>query len=64
MVDILFAKKFEDEGNSPMKSGLERQPTRKRPNMFANGISDFFLLKILLRRMMCSKSNFYKTLVC
>jgi len=42
-VDILFAKKFEDEGNSPMKSGLERQPTRT--NMFTNEISDFFFVK-------------------
>lgn len=41
-MDILFAKKFEDEINSPMRIGLEKQLTKKRPNMFANEISDFF----------------------
>jgi hypothetical protein len=44
-VDILFTKKFEDEVNSPMRSGLERQPTRTRPNMYANEISKFFFIK-------------------
>ncbi len=61
----LLAKKFEEEVNSFVKSGLERQLAKKRPNVFANEIFEFFfLLKILLRRMMCSKNKFCNTLVC
>jgi hypothetical protein len=60
----MLAKKFEEEIAIPIRSGLEKQPTKKRPSMFANEVSKFFLLKILLRRMMCNKNHFCKTLVC
>jgi hypothetical protein len=61
----LLAKKFEEEVNNHLRCGLEKQPTKKRPNVSASEISKFFfLLKILLRRMMCNKNNFCNTLVC
>ncbi len=41
----LLTKKFEEEVNSLVKSGFERQLTKKWPNVFANEISKFFLLK-------------------
>jgi hypothetical protein len=43
----MLAKKFEKEIAIPIKSGLEKQPTNKRPSVFANEVSEFFLLKIL-----------------
>jgi hypothetical protein len=42
----LLANKFEEKVNSFVKSSLERQSTKKRHNVFANEIFEFFLLKI------------------
>jgi hypothetical protein len=49
------------EVNNLVKSGLEKQPLKKRHNGFTIEIFDFFLLKIFLRMMICNKNNFYKT---
>ncbi len=46
----LLTKKFEEEVNSLVKSGLEKQLAKKWPNVSANEISKFFLLKILLKK--------------
>jgi hypothetical protein len=59
----LNVKKFEEEVNKPMRNGLEKQLTKKRLNCLLMKSLRFFLLKILLRRMMCNKNNFYKTWV-
>jgi hypothetical protein len=44
-MDILFANFFEEEVNGPMRSGLEKQSTRKKANVSANEIIEFFLVK-------------------
>lgn len=41
----LIAKKFEEEVSSPMKSGLEKQLTKKRPNVSTNEIFEIFSTK-------------------
>jgi hypothetical protein len=60
----LRTKKFKEEVNNLVKSGLEKQLAKKWPNVSTNEIFKFFLLKILLRKMMCIKNKFCKTLVC
>jgi hypothetical protein len=51
----LLTKKFEEEANSLVKSGLEKQLAKKWPNVSTNEISKFFLLKILFKKMMCNQ---------
>ncbi len=51
--------KFEKKINFPLKED-EKQPSKKRPNVFSNSISNFLLQKNLLRKMMCSKNKFWK----
>jgi len=43
----VLAKKFKKEISNPIRSGLEKQLAKKRPNVFANEVFEFFLLKIL-----------------
>jgi hypothetical protein len=46
-----------------MRNGLKKQLTKKRLNCLLMKSLRFFLLKILLRKMMCNKNNFCKTWV-
>jgi hypothetical protein len=39
----LLTRKFEEKVKNPMKNGLEIQPTKKRPNVFAKKNFKFFL---------------------
>jgi outer membrane lipopolysaccharide assembly protein LptE/RlpB len=41
----LIAKKFEEEVSNPMRSGLEKQLTKKRPNVSTNEIFEIFSTK-------------------
>jgi hypothetical protein len=56
----MIAKIFEEEVNNLLKEPHERKPTKKIPHV--NGIdnSNFLYLKILIRKMMCSTSIFWK----
>ncbi len=38
-------KKFEKEVKNPFKKELEKEPTKKRPNMFGDTILNFFVTK-------------------
>ncbi len=38
----VLAKKFKEEITSPIRSGLEKQLAKKRPNVFANEVFEFF----------------------
>ncbi len=58
----MLAKTFEKEMSNFMKVLFEKQLVKKRPNVFSSKISRFFGAKVLLRRMLCNKNNFYKTL--
>jgi hypothetical protein len=39
---VVLTKKFEEEINSPLRNVLERQPTKKGPNVFNFEILEFF----------------------
>jgi hypothetical protein len=43
----IIPKNFEEENNSPMTKIVEKQQSKKKPNVFGNAISKFFLCKIL-----------------
>jgi hypothetical protein len=53
---------FEEEMNSPLRNILEKQPIEKRPNVFNSKYKKQLVQKILLRRMLCNKNNFCRTL--
>ncbi len=42
MDHVVLTKKFEEEINSPLRNVLERQPTKKGPNVFNFEILEFF----------------------
>ncbi len=42
---ILIAKKFEEEISSLVRSGLEKQLAKRRPNVSTNEIFEFFSIK-------------------
>ncbi len=52
-------KRFGKKVNCPLRED-ERQPSKKRPNIYFNSISSFFVAKNLSSKMMCNKRNFWK----
>ncbi len=58
--DHLLAKKLDEEMNNVMIIEVERQPTKKKQNVFSSKILNYSLQNFLTRQMKCSKSNFLK----
>jgi hypothetical protein len=52
---VLFAKIIEEELSSLMKIILERQPAKKKPNVFSFKISKFFDVKDFLKQDVVQK---------
>jgi hypothetical protein len=46
----IIPKNFEEEINSRMTKNVEKQPPKKKPNVFGNAISKFFLCKRLFKK--------------
>jgi hypothetical protein len=42
----LLAKEFDEKMNNPVRNELERQPAKKRQNVFSNGIFEIFTTKV------------------
>jgi len=60
---FIIAKKFEEEINNEIIGSVERQPTKKRPNVLASAIFVFFCYNFFFSKMvMCNKKTFCKTL--
>jgi hypothetical protein len=54
----LLARKLDVKVNSLVRTQGERQPIKKRQNVFSFEISDFSLQNFPTRKMKCSKNNF------
>jgi hypothetical protein len=59
---VILAKRFEKEVNFPLRNILEKQPTKRSQMCLTLKYQSFLVQKILLRRMLCNKSNFCKIL--
>jgi hypothetical protein len=56
----MITKIFKEKVNNLLKKPYEKKPTKKRPHVNGNIISNFFATKILIRKMMRSRSSFWK----
>ncbi len=59
---VVLANRFEEEMNSPLGKILEKQPTKKRPNVSNFEISKFFGVKDLLKRDDVQQKQFLQDL--
>jgi hypothetical protein len=55
-----IGKIFEKEVNSLMTRKEEKQLAKKKANMSGNFISNFFVIKDFIKKMMCNRKNFWK----
>jgi hypothetical protein len=58
----IIAKKFEEEINNEITKNVERQLTKKGPNVPANAISTFFIVKKPFKKDDAWEKHFCKTL--
>ncbi len=58
----ILTKRFEEEMNSPLRNILERQPTKKRPNVFNSKILEFFGAKDPFKKDVMQQKQFLQDL--
>jgi hypothetical protein len=51
---VILAKRFEEEVNFPLRNILEKQPIKKRPNVFNSKILEMFWCKRFFKDECCA----------
>jgi predicted nucleotidyltransferase component of viral defense system len=57
--NLIIAKMFKEEMNSPLKLKKERKSTKKRPNIFGNSIFKFFNYKRIFQKRWYATKIFF-----
>jgi hypothetical protein len=60
--DVILAKSFEEEMNSPLRNIFEKEPTKKRPNVSNFEILDFFGAKDPFKKDVVHQKQFLQYL--
>jgi len=56
---FIIAKKFEEEINNEIIGSVERQPTKKRPNVLASAIFVFFCYNFFFQKWWCATKRLF-----